>query len=162
MAFFPIFIDLSDKTVVVAGGGVIAERRIRTILPFAGRLVVIANEVSDSLQRFLDQLDGSGRVVIHRRKFEMEDIDGAYMVLACTDDSELNRRIMTECRVRGILGNNASDKENCDFFFPGLIHKDPVVIGITSGGQDHRLVKKLRIRTEETVEKVFRRVERHQ
>ena len=164
MAYFPIFMDLSDKTVMVAGGGAVAERRIRSILPFAGRVVVIADAFSESLESLLEEekeKDGL-RVAFFRRAFDLKDFEteegkAAFMVLACTDDAELNRRIVAACRARGILGNNASDRGDCDFFFPGLIHREPFVVGFTAGGQAHRLVKELRVRTEEIVEDVSRK-----
>lgn len=158
MAYFPIFMDLSDKTILVVGGGAVAERRITSILPFAGHVVVAAVRISGSLEHFLEDAVDSGRARVCRRPFEMQDMDGVFMVLACTDDEELNRRITAECRKRGILGNNASDREDCDFFFPGLIHREPFVIGFTAGGQAHGLVKELRMRTEGIVEDICRKL----
>ena len=153
MSYFPLFLDLSDRTVFVAGGGTIAERRIRAILPFVREIVVAAEKPSESLLRFAEEQ--AGRLRILEKKYETDDADGAYLVLACTDDKFLNRRITEESRKKGIPANNASDKTDCDFYFPGLVVKEPFVVGFTAGGAAHSLVKEARIRTESILEDIL-------
>ena len=63
MSYFPLFLDLSDRTVFVAGGGTIAERRIRAILPFVREIVVAAEKPSESLLRFAEEQAGRLRIL---------------------------------------------------------------------------------------------------
>ena len=68
----------------------------------------------------------------------------AYMVLAVTNNSELNEEIYQICKEEGIYVNVASDKSLCDFYFPGICLKDDIVVGITASGVNHKKAKAVR------------------
>ncbi len=141
-AFFPMFVNLSDKSAVFVGGGTIALRRIRTLLPFVNDIVVYAPDFTPELERFA--MDGALTLV--RTKYEPSVLDGADLVFACTNDRELNSDIRDECKRRGILVNVCSVRFKCDFHFPGVAVQDNVVVGVSAGGKDHRRVKQVRAR----------------
>ena len=137
--FFPLFFDLSEKTVLVAGGGPVAERRVKALLPFAGHIIVTAPECTDALAR----LAAEGKIERRARRFEPADLDGAALVLAATGDAGADGEIRRLCSERGILANIASDKDQCDFYFPGVARKGPLVAGVTAGGTDHKKAREL-------------------
>lgn len=137
--YFPMFVDISDKKVIVVGAGTIAKRRIRTLIEFTDHLVVIAPEVNKEL---LD-LEKEGRLTIMRKKYAREDIYDAEMVIAATNDSKTNNDIYCACKCLGILVNVCSDKNKCDFYFPGIAQKENVVIAVTASGKDHKLTRRL-------------------
>ena len=159
---FPLFVDLSEKKILVAGAGTIAARRVRVLCGFAGTITVVAPEVSPEFSALLAEKPGfaaphdgevfaaeSGtQLVLHRRSFVREDLADADLVLAATNDAELNRRIAELCRTRGIPVNNCSDQGMCDFQFPSIIEEDGVVIGINASGKNHSRVKETRRRLE--------------
>lgn len=84
-----------------------------------------------------------------RREYCTPDIDGVQIVLAATDDHEVNRRIWEECRAAGVTVNVADDRSLCDFYFPSIVMTEDTVIGINCGGEDHAKVKETRIKIEE-------------
>ena len=137
--YFPMFIDLTEKKVVVAGAGTIAKRRIRSLLNFTNHLTVIAPEVNKELK----SLEAEGLLTILKRKCEMEDFYSADLVIAATNDAQINNAIYDTCRKQGIIVNVCSDKQKCDFYFPGIAMKDQVVVGITASGKDHKRAKAL-------------------
>ena len=137
--YFPMFIDLTEKKVVVAGAGTIAKRRIRSLLNFTNHLTVIAPEVNKELK----SLEAEGLLTILKRKCEMEDFYSADLVIAATNDAQINNAIYDTCRKQGILVNVCSDKQKCDFYFPVIAMKDQVVVGITASGKDHKRAKAL-------------------
>ena len=137
--YFPMFVDISDKKVIVVGAGTIAKRRIRTLIEFTDHLVVIAPEVNKEL---LD-LEKEGRLTIMRKKYAREDIYDAEVVIAATNDSKINNDIYCACKCLGILVNVCSDKNKCDFYFPGIAQKENVVIAVTASGKDHKLTRRL-------------------
>lgn len=143
--YFPMFIDLTDKKILVAGGGTIALRRIRTLLKFRADIRVIAPELCEELA----QLESEGKISAERREYRTSDIDGVYIVLAATDDHEVNRRIWEECRAAGVTVNVADDRSLCDFYFPSIVMTEDTVIGVNCGGEDHAKVKETRIKIEE-------------
>ena len=121
--YFPMFVDLTDKKVVVVGAGTIAKRRIRTMAEFTSRLVVIAPEVN---------------LTILRKTYQQEDICDAAMVIAATSDSKVNQEIYAACKCLGIPVNVYKDKTKCDFFFPGVATFEHVVVGVSSSGREQR------------------------
>ena len=133
--YFPLFVDLTKKSIIVIGAGKIAARRVKSLLPFVGDMKVIAPEVSSEITEMAASSEGA--LVVEQRPFESSDLDGADMVLAVTNDKELNTRIGTLCNEKKILVNVSHEKELCDFYFPGVVQKDNVVIGITASGKDH-------------------------
>lgn len=137
--FFPLFIDLSEKKVYVVGAGTIAKRRIRSLIPFTSSLTVIAPEVNPELLT----LEAEGAISICKKRFELEDIADADIVLAATNDHPLNDLIYQFCKERGIFVNVCSDKVKCDFYFPGIARKDEIVVGVTAGGSNHKRAKQI-------------------
>ncbi len=147
--YFPIFIDLSEKKILVVGGGAIASRRVRTLSGFAGHITVQAPEISEEIRG----LAGDCRVTIREEAFYPEILSGMDLVLAATNDRKLNSRIGELCREQGIPVNVCSRKEDCDFFFPSVIQKGDLVIGINASGKNHSLVKRTRQEMEEFLRK---------
>lgn len=145
---FPLFMDLTKKRCVVIGAGRIASRRTETILPFVGDLLVIAPKASQKIIA----LAGEGVLTYLEKSYEKGDLSEADLVLIATDDRAVNDQIYEDCRELGILVNTASDQRKCDFHFPAVIEKEPLVIGINGGGTDHRLVKQIRQKLQEFLE----------
>ena len=140
--WFPLFISLEGRRVVCAGGGRIAARRVAALEPFADGVTV----VSPSLDPSLVQLTDAGFVTWLARPWEDGDLEGAELVLACTNDPALNAAICDSCAARGIPANDASDRSHCAFYFPGIARRGSAVVGVNAGGADHRLARRLRER----------------
>ena len=145
--FFPLFIDLNEKKIVIAGAGAVACRRAAALLDFCSRITVIAPEVCPEIEA----MAAAGRLTLKRRCFEAEDAAGAFLVLAATGSAEANQQIIEECRRRGIPVNHAGDKNLCDFYFPAIVRRDTLVAGLSSCGTDHSRVREMR----EVIEKSF-------
>ena len=149
--YFPMFIDLSDKNIVVVGGGKIATRRVRTLLKFTRNITVVAPKVTQELM----DLGKTGTITLHNRPVKRPDFAMAYMVIAATNDWKLNDEIHRVCREEGIYVNVASDREACDFYFPGVYMRDEMVVGVTASGLDHKKAKRIREEIQKALEKVL-------
>lgn len=130
--YFPVFLDLSQKEILVAGGGQVAERRVRSLLLFTDRICLVSPEVTKDLEKWAAE----GRIVWKKRKIRAKDLEGKDLVLAATDEADCNEQIVKDCRKKGILVNTSHKKELCDFLFPALAWNEKVVAGISSGGED--------------------------
>nr|WP_294491060.1 bifunctional precorrin-2 dehydrogenase/sirohydrochlorin ferrochelatase [uncultured Mediterraneibacter sp.] len=138
--YFPMFIDLTDKRILVAGGGNIALRRVRILLQFGADICVVAPEVCKELTDLAD----SGKITARRRPYRSGDIRKARLVLAATDDHEVNQKIWKECKKEGIMVNVANDRRLCDFCFPSVVMTDEAVIGVNSVAHDPSVTKRVR------------------
>lgn len=133
--YFPLFVSLEGKKIWIYGAGQIATRRISALLDFGCELTVIAPEASEEVK----ELFRERKLVWRQEKYAPGEIsEDVCLVLAATDQKEINARIGTECRSKKIPVNVSSDKSLCDFYFPGLAVSDSLVAGVTAGGEDHK------------------------
>lgn len=141
MGYFPLFINLEHKRIIVVGGGSVAYRKITTLLSFADQISVYAKELCEQLQEYVNKYSG---VCWVGEKPTKEQIMQADMVLAATNDRQENRRIADICHKAGILVNVADEKEECSFFFPSVVTRGDLTVGISSGGTSPAFCKKVR------------------
>lgn len=134
--YFPMFVSLKDKQVQVVGAGKIAARRIKTLLRFGCQVQVIAPELGEQCRELLEQ----GKITWENRCWHAGDCT-AEIVLAATDAHDVNEEIVQECRRKHILVNRCDRQQDCDFYFPAVVESDGLVLGLCSGGADHKKVK---------------------
>lgn len=128
MAWFPFFTELSGREGLIVGGGTVALRKIRKLLPFGPRLTVVAPEIQPQIREI------SGLTLLER-PFQPEDMkNNLAFVIAATDDSEENHAIAATCRERKIPVNVVDDPKACTFLFPALVHRGKLTVGISTGG----------------------------
>lgn len=137
--YFPLFMNLEGKEIVVFGAGKVALRRVRTLQFFRTKITVITKEIPLELLKDWEMLCRKGKIKIRKKAFEETDLsENCFFVLAATDDLEVNEQIACLCKRKNILVNNASDASMCDFYFPAVAFSKDVVVGITGNGENHR------------------------
>jgi siroheme synthase-like protein len=141
MSYFPFFIQLKGKKCLVAGGGKVALRKVKTLCEMEGEVTVVAPNIVKKMEEL--------PIRICTRAFTRQDLAGQFLVVAATDDKALNEQICAWCEEEGILVNSVSHSENetdgkTEFLFPSLVHKDDVVVGITTSGKSPALAAALR------------------
>ena len=135
--FFTMFVDQSKKNVLVIGAGVIAGRRIENLCEFTDNLTVVAPEISTKVRELSEKYG----FTVNKRRYEKEDIFEADIVFAATNNREVNADIARDCEEEGILVNISTDRDKCDFYFPGLVRKGDIVVGVSASGKDHTEAK---------------------
>lgn len=138
-AYFPLFFPLKSRKVLVVGAGKIACRRAETLAEFGARVRMVAPHGTEQAAR----MERDGTVQWEKRCFAPEDILGCELVIAATDDAQVNRQVACLCREKQILVNHAGDKGLCDFYFPGIAREGSLVAGVTASGRDHRLASEI-------------------
>lgn len=128
MAYFPMFVQLKKKKCLVIGGGKIALRKIQVLKDFEAEVTVIAPEMILQIR----QMNDICRIF---RSFIEKDFDEAELVVAATDDKEINHKINQICRQKKIPVNAVDQKEDCSFIFPSYVKEGEVVAAFSSGGQ---------------------------
>ena len=128
---FPLLVSLSGKTVTVIGAGKIASRRIKVLLEYGARIRVIAPQICEEIRAL------SGSLEIIEREYEGGDVSGSFMVIAATDSREVNQKAGADAKAEGINVSVADSREECSFYFPAVIRKGSISIGLVSDGSDH-------------------------
>lgn len=136
MAYFPFYIDIENKNILVVGGGTVALRKIEKLLPFKPQIIVVSPKITEEIL-------GLG-VKIIKREFEDNDLDNVFCVISATDNEQVNSHIFELCKKKNILVNTVDDKEKCGFIFPALAHKNSVTAGITTSGKSPIFAKYLK------------------
>jgi len=135
--YYPLFIDLRDRTVAVIGGGAVACRKVEGLRKTGARIKVVSPEVIDDISRY-------GDVEILQRNYIPEDLEGASLVIAATDDEATNIAVSRDALSRNIFCNVVDQPELCSFIVPSVIEKGPIKIAVSTGGVSPTLSKKLR------------------
>ena len=148
MALFPMFLKLAGRKCVVIGAGRIAEDKINSLLNAEAAVTVIAPSVSIAVR----QIASLGGVTLIEREFVAEDLSGAFLVIAATSKSEVNRAVYEEAQRCGVLCNAVDDPENCDFFFPAVAQRGALQIAISTAGESPALAQRLRGEIEEQLD----------
>ncbi|MBP8912732.1 MAG: bifunctional precorrin-2 dehydrogenase/sirohydrochlorin ferrochelatase, partial [Phycisphaerae bacterium] len=130
MAKYPIFVELADRRVVVVGGGVVAVRKATSLLEVGARLVVIAHKPSDAITMLCANHGGE----LVRDRYAKQYIGQAVLVIAATDDPEVNAQVYRDCQELEILCNVVDDPDHCDFFVPAVVRRGDLQIAIGTGG----------------------------
>jgi precorrin-2 dehydrogenase/sirohydrochlorin ferrochelatase len=140
MRYYPINLDIKNRNVLVVGGGGVGSRKVKTLLSCGARVTVVSREVSAQLQA----LAASGEIRLEQRSYQSDDLDGMFLVIGATNDEKLNRQISSDAEQLNTLCNIADRPEVCNFILPSIVHRDDLVITISTSGKSPALAKKLR------------------
>ena len=128
MSAFPMFVELSEKRCLVVGGGEVACRKIRVLTDCGAYVTAVAPEIREELKE-------NPRVSLVNRPFQESDLEeNWFLVIAASDDASVNGRVADLCRVKGIPVNRADEQDGGGFFFPALIQRGDLTVGISTLG----------------------------
>jgi precorrin-2 dehydrogenase/sirohydrochlorin ferrochelatase len=140
MAYFPINVDIRHRPCIVIGGGRVALRKAKGLLDCAGTVTVISPEVLDDLQTLAD----TGKLTLIKRGYQPGDLENAFLVIAATDDEQVQEAVHTEADQHNILLNVADVPKWCNFILPATVRRGDLAISISTHGQSPALAKRLR------------------
>ena len=140
MTLLPVFLRLDRRPVVVIGAGTVALAKIESLLPTGAQLTVIAPAAVQPVR----ELAAQGRLTLHTRLFAPADLEGAFLVIAATNDSVVNHAVYEEALRRNILCNAVDDPPNCDFYFGSTVARGDLQIAISTAGESPALAQRLR------------------
>lgn len=156
MAYFPMFVDMTERECLIVGGGNVAYRKVIVMLDFGAKVTVVAEDICDELRKLtIDDIasedkmgsytaNKENRITFIKRRFERKDCDGMEMVIAATDDNALNHEIAEYCKANGIMVNAVDQKADCSFIFPSYIKEKNLVAAFSSGGNSPVLTQYLK------------------
>ncbi len=143
-SYYPVFLGISGKRCVVVGGGEVALRKVRALLEHEAEVKVI----SPDLCLELAQMAEKGIVMVLPRSYNDGDLEGTFIAIAATCDSEINRKVAEEAREKKILVNVVDDPEHSDFIAPSYLRHGALTIAVSTAGKSPALARKIRTRLE--------------
>ena len=138
--YYPLFADLDGRRCVVVGGGMVAQRKVTTLLGCGAEVTVI----SPTLTRRLAALVHQGRVRGMRRRVRPGDLRGAWLVIAATDEPAINELVSRAATRARIFTNVVDQKPLCSFIAPAIFRRGLLTIAVSTGGASPALAKQLR------------------
>lgn len=139
MAYHPIFLNIDGKPCVVIGGGVVAERKISSLLDGGAKVTVITPEVTPGI----DELFRTGRITLHRRLYEDGDLKGHLIAYSATNRRGVNRAVQGEARREGVLLNVVDDPGLCDFITPALVQRGALLLAVSTSGKSPAMARRV-------------------
>ena len=133
-------LDLRGKRAVVVGGGQVAQRKIETLLRNEAEVCVVAQELNSDLKMRV----AAGKVKWIGKEYDVQDLNGAFLVIAATDNPTLNRQVSGDAKRKGILINAVDQPADCSFIVPSILKRGDLLITISTSGNSPMLAKKIR------------------
>ncbi|MEQ1107314.1 siroheme synthase CysG [Acinetobacter seifertii] len=148
MDIFPISLKLQQQRCLIVGGGHIALRKA-TLLAKAGAIIdIVAPEIEEQLLQLVTTTNGQHFVEVFSEKF----LSTPYrLVIAATNDPQVNKTVFEQCEVRNLLVNSVDDIPHCRFMVPAIIDRSPLVISVASNGTSPVLSRQIRTQLETSI-----------
>jgi len=142
MKLYPIMLNMSGKLAVIIGGGDVAVRKLLDLIDAGADIKIISPEFNDDIIKTSESF--KDRVVLVKRKYEKNDLNGAMLVFSATNNPDVNREIFNEAKEKNILINAVDDPPNCSFYIPSFIRKGDLIFSISTSGASPAMAARLR------------------
>ncbi len=143
MDYLPLAFDLRQRRVLLVGGGAVALRKLRLLMRAGALVRVVSPDLVEAVREYFGpQMDWRCGL------FEDSDLDGVCLVIAATDDREVNAAVSAAASRRGIWVNAVDQPECSTFIMPALVDRSPLLVAISSGGTSPVLARMVRTRIE--------------
>lgn len=143
MAYFPMFLNISGRKCLVVGGGKVALRKVLVLLDFDARVTVVARKISDEIRNL--------PVDVCERVYAEEDIKACALVVAATDDANVNHKVAETAKRYHIPVNAVDQPEDCTFIFPAYVKRKNVVGAFSSAGNSPVLTQYLKAQIQDVL-----------
>jgi len=141
--YYMACLDLKGRSCLVVGGGPIALEKVDGLLDCGARVTVVAPDISLALRAL--------PVNLVQREYESGDLEGQFLVVAATDDTDVNGRVSADAEARQLLCNVADVPELCNFILPAVYRQDPIAVAVSTGGASPALAQRIREQIAEVI-----------
>jgi precorrin-2 dehydrogenase/sirohydrochlorin ferrochelatase len=136
---YPVYLNLTDRKVIVVGGGDVARRKVKTLLECGARVTVISPELTEDIKTWQE----TNQIKVIRRKYKKGDIDQAFLVVAACGDPQVNQQVFAEANEQNILCNVVDEPSLCSFQVPAVVNRGPLQIAISTAGISPALAREI-------------------
>ncbi|MEK7811688.1 MAG: siroheme synthase CysG [Pseudomonadota bacterium] len=151
MDFLPVFQNVKGRLCLVVGGGAVGARKAGVLLEAGAKVRVVAPLIENELQT-------RANVECVCARFEAKHLDGVSLVIAATNDRDVNKRVSEEAQARNIPVNVVDDPELCSFIMPAILDRSPLIVAFSSGGASPVLTRLMRGKLETMIPQNYSRL----
>jgi len=153
--WFPLFINLENKKILVIGGGKVAAKKIEKILEYGADITVVTENVVEEKLLQLENIKIENNQKIENDKAKIEKlVKGYFLVIAATDNEELNENIANVCDSNGMLINNVSSKIKMNAMFGGIVKNSEFQIAISTSGKNCKRSRAMKSEIQKVLDKI--------
>ena len=138
--YYPANLALENKRCLVIGAGEVALRKVRRLLEYGARVLVIGPKVVPGLKT----LAKKKKIILKKRMVNLGDLKGAYLVISATGERRMNSLASSYCRKKNILINVVDSPKECSFILPSVVRRGALSISISTDGISPALARKIR------------------
>jgi siroheme synthase-like protein len=138
--FYIACLRLDGRRCLVVGGGEVALEKVEGLLTCGAAVTLVAPAAHDALA----ELAGEGSIAWERRSYEPGDLEGSFLVIAATDDTEVNIEVHADAEARAMLVNVVDVPPLCNFILPAIVRSGPLAIAISTAGASPALAKRMK------------------
>ena len=149
MKYFPLFLDINKRHCLVIGGGSVASRKVKSLLKSGAVVTLIAPDIIPEINDLAKQ----DKIQIVLREYQESDLVRAFLVIAATNNVNINQQIADQANAANILVNVADNPDLGSFIFPSVVDRSPVTIAISTGGASPVFARQLRMRLDTMIPK---------
>ena len=140
MRYYPVFLDIAGKPVIVIGGGNIAHQKAVGLLKAGAEVTVVSPELNPEMA----SLEKAGRFRHVERDYEPGDLEGYILAFVATDDRSVNATVAAEGKERRVWVNAVDDPPYCDFIMPGVAQQGDLIVAVSTSGTSPAMARKMR------------------
>lgn len=144
MDYYPLFAQLQGRACLLVGGGEVATRKGEALLKAGAILHIVAPEISTALQEAVS----AGQAHWIAPAFDLVQLNDVWLVIAATDDAEVNDEVYQAATKRRLFVNVVDDQPRCSFIVPSLVDRGPLQIAMSTGGRAPVLARLIRQKLE--------------
>jgi siroheme synthase-like protein len=138
--YYPIYIDIEDRDVLIVGGGAVCARKAETMMKYGARVTIVSPRITDEIEEW----ERAGMLSVTRAPYSEAVLEGRSIVIASTDDKCVNGRIARDCRRRRIPVNVVDVTHLCEFIVPAIVEQGSVQVAVSTGGKSPALARTLK------------------
>ena len=144
MAQLPLFLNSAKLRCLMIGGGTVAARKLETLVKHGVSCRIVAKSINEEVQQLADENELS----IELRSFAPFDLDGVNLVIAATNDRDVNAQIAAACASRSVMVNVVDDYELSTATFPAIVDRSPVLVAVSTDGRSPTLARRIKSKLE--------------
>jgi precorrin-2 dehydrogenase/sirohydrochlorin ferrochelatase len=139
-AIYPMMVDLTSRRCLVVGGGKVATRKIKGLLEFNAEILVVSPTVTEQIHSWVQ----SGKIAWRSGLYQKKDGENCFIVVAATDDPEVNHQVYLDAKERGQWINVVDQPAYCNFHVPSIVRRGKLTLAISTQGASPSLTKQIR------------------